>query len=74
MSIRPFTKPGEFDSETIVVMGEAFDAACKELDYRVTELVREVIAERIIIAAKSGERDPDRLLDAALAGLSREQE
>jgi hypothetical protein len=51
-------------------MTEAFDAACKLLDDTgQPELVLEVIAERIIAAARTGELDPLRLRKAALAGL-----
>jgi hypothetical protein len=39
-------------------MGEAFDDACKELhDTGQPPIVYEVIAKRIIDAAKNGERD-----------------
>jgi hypothetical protein len=42
-------------------MGEAFDAACADLhDDGQPALVREIIAKRIIEAAKTGERDPVR--------------
>jgi hypothetical protein len=34
-----------------------------------TELVREIIANRIIVSAQQGERDPDRLCRSALAAL-----
>lgn len=48
-------------------MGEAFDAACAEFaDNNLSKFVREIIARRIIDAAKNGERDPKRLCDAAL--------
>ena len=51
-------------------MGEAFDAACKGLqDGGQPDLVREIIAKRIIKAAMQGERDPVRLRDAGLAAL-----
>jgi hypothetical protein len=51
-------------------MGEAFDAACEELgDSGQPDLVREIIAKRIIEAAKKGERDPQHLRDAGLAAL-----
>ena len=47
-----------------------FDAACKELrDTGQPEIVREVIAQRIIELAKTGEFDPVRLREAALVGL-----
>ena len=67
MSIQSFVKPGEFEPEAIAVMSEAFDAACKELDDTgQPKLVLEIIAERIIAAARIGERDPVRLRAAAL--------
>jgi len=51
-----------------LVMCEAFDAACRDLhDTGQPDLVYEVIAKRIIEAAKSGERDPEKLRDWALA-------
>jgi hypothetical protein len=67
MPIRNFIQPGAFDPEEIAAMTEAFDAACKTLgDIDQPEVAREVIAGRIIAAAKLGERDPARLLEAAL--------
>ena len=48
----------------------AFDAACKELhDKGQPAIVYEVIAKRIIDAAKNGERDPVQLRNIGLAGL-----
>jgi len=68
-----FVKPGEFDDVATTAMGTAFDAACEELhDKGQSLLVREVIANRIIEAARLGERDPIRLREIALAGLARE--
>ena len=62
-----FIQPGAFDPEAIAAMNEAFDAACKELgDTGQPEAAREVIAGRIIAAARLGERDPVRLREAAL--------
>jgi hypothetical protein len=56
-------------------MGEAFDAACKGLqDGGQPDLVREIIAKRIIKAAMKGERDPVRLRDAGLAALGYDRE
>ena len=71
-SILPFIgKSGiVFDDLATRVMGEAFDAACKELhDRGQPPIVYEVIAKRIIDAAKNGERDPVRLRDAALVAV-----
>jgi hypothetical protein len=50
-------------------MSEAFEAACEVLhDAGPPEVVREIIAGRIIAAARFGERDPAHLRLAALAG------
>jgi hypothetical protein len=58
---------GAFEPEATAAMGEAFDAVCKELhDVGERELLRELIAKRIIAAASGGERDPVRLRTAAL--------
>jgi hypothetical protein len=70
MSIRSVVTPGEFDPEALAAMVEAFDAAYKALDDPgQPKIVLEVIAQRIIEAARSGERDPDRLIKAALPWL-----
>ena len=69
-SILPFVPRGVFDDAMTRIMGEAFDAACKELhDTGQPEIVHEVLAKRIIKAAQRGERDVTRLRDAALAAL-----
>ena len=48
-------------------MSEILEAAVEELqETGQPEVVREIIAGRIIAAAKFGERDPARLLEAAL--------
>jgi hypothetical protein len=49
-------------------MSEVLEAACKELGNAAgqPDVMREVIAHRIIQAARLGERDPDRLREAAL--------
>jgi len=70
MSIHSFVKPEVFDPEALAPMDEAFDAACKALDDTgQPQIVREVIAARIIAAASTGEHNPVRLLEAALPWL-----
>jgi hypothetical protein len=61
-------RPGVFfEPEVIGLMSEALEAACKLLpDAGQNEVVREIIATRIIAAASIGERDPIRLRAAAL--------
>jgi hypothetical protein len=71
-SILPFiARSGTvFDDHATEIMGAAFDAACKELhDKGQLAIVYEVIAKRIIDAAKNGERDPLQLRNIGLAGL-----
>jgi hypothetical protein len=59
-----------FDPEACIVLRSAFEKARKSLhDKGQPHLVRQVIAERIIAAAKLGERDPDRLCETALRAL-----
>ena len=59
-----------FDSEMTKNMGEAFDTACNELGGSgQPAVVKEIIAKRIINAARNGERDPHRLCDEALHAL-----
>jgi hypothetical protein len=56
-----------FDDAATLAMGEAFDQACKSLRNSGSACkVREIIAKRIIDAAKNGERDPARLHEQAL--------
>jgi hypothetical protein len=72
-SILPFIRAdaSEFDDYATHAMGAAFDTACAELqDSNLSELVREIIAGRIIEAAKRGERNPQRLCRIALAAMS----
>jgi hypothetical protein len=62
---------GTFEPEEIAAMGEAYEATCKELHGTgQPQIVREVIAIRIIAAAKRGELDPLRLREAALGMLA----
>ena len=70
-SILPFTRDkSDFDDEATRLMGEVMDAACERLrDTGQPALVREIIAKRIIEAAKKGERDPARLRAAGLDAL-----
>ncbi len=57
----------EFDDAATLAMGEAFDLACASLlSVGSSCTVREIIAKRIVDAAKNGERDPTRLHEQAL--------
>ena len=71
MQIHSLMQPGAFGPEAIVAMSEALEAACKELgDTSQPDVVREVMAGRIIGAARLGERDPVRLRAAALSAMT----
>jgi hypothetical protein len=62
---------GVFEPEATEAMGEAFEAACKRLrDAGRYEMVRKIVAQRIIAAARSGELDPVRLRTVALGWIS----
>jgi hypothetical protein len=64
MPMYPF---GAFGPEAIAEMTAVLDTAFEELqDTGEPAVVRERIANRIIAAARLGERDPARLLEAAL--------
>ena len=54
-----------FDDAATLAMGEAFDRACKTLR-NFGSAVPAIIADRIIAAARNGERDPARLYEQAL--------
>jgi hypothetical protein len=65
-----------FEPETIRVLAAAFEDAWRSLNNGRTELgphtdaTRSTLATGIILAALSGERDPQRLRDAALTHLA----
>ncbi len=60
-----------FDDAATSAMGKAFDHACKALRNSGSAItVREIIAKRIIEAAKNGEFDPIRLHSQAIMGFS----
>ena len=70
MPINPFREQGAFEPEATAAMDEAFGAACEELhDTCRREMVRKVVAQRIIAAAREGDLDPACLRAAALSGL-----
>jgi hypothetical protein len=71
----PYFRTAAFDPDMTLIMGEAFDRACRDLrDVGQPDLVKEVIASRIIDAARDGERDPARLCRLALNSLGFKRE
>jgi hypothetical protein len=70
MPFNPFTEQGAFEPEATAAMGEAFDAACKELCAAgQLQMVRKLLDQRIIAMAQKGELDPVRLTAAALTRI-----
>jgi len=59
-----------FDPDTAAMLGAVFDKTIASLhDAGQPDIVKETIARRIIALAARGERDPDRLCEAALTAL-----
>ena len=61
-----------FDDAATLAMGQAFDQACKSLQ-NFGSAVPEIIANRIIAAAKNGERDVTRLYEQVLRAFGIEE-
>jgi len=71
-SIIPFVRKSGvvFDDRVTDLLGQAFDAARRELhDKGQPDIVYEIVAVRIIEAARKGERDVSKLAAAGLAAL-----
>ena len=69
-SIDPFLPSTYFSTEMLAVMRDAFDRACKSLNETgPPDLLREVVASRIIRMARAGERDAKKLCEEALKGI-----
>jgi hypothetical protein len=69
-TIVPFIKNTVFGPDAVAIMGDAFDLACAaSAQLGEPSVVQEVIANRIIELAKTGERHPQVLCDRALEAL-----
>ena len=67
-------KPAYFDLETIALLRETLEDAWASLRPELrAATVKTTLAERILKSAAQGERDRDRLLDAALMEFSAEE-
>ena len=70
MSVARLFQDAGFGSETTHLMGVAFDRACRSLhDTGQPALIKEVLATRIIAAARRGVRDPRELCAEAIKSL-----
>ena len=67
MPIRFHLNGQRFDSETIRVMGLAYEITLISLRlFDRDDIVNNVVAQKLIEIAKAGERDPERLCEAVL--------
>jgi hypothetical protein len=65
--IRPHLNGQKFDAETIRVMGLAFEMALVALKLADRgDLANQILAQKIVELAETGERDPERLCDRVL--------
>jgi hypothetical protein len=59
------------DPASVIVVNEAYDLACQTLqNIGQLEVDREIIARGILRAAKTGERDANKLCERAIHGLT----
>lgn len=66
----PLFRQAGFDPETIDILARAFEKARRSLhDTGQPAIVQEIIAARLIAAAKTGERNADKLCELALTAL-----
>jgi len=67
MSVIPLLREQAFDPEVIQAMGMAFQKVCQQLRLSDTsDAATELVATKIILFARMGERDPERLYRAVL--------
>lgn len=66
MPIRPFLHEAFFDPETVELLGRALEGAVARFKGHLLPGTRRAMAILIISAAKTGERDLERLIAAGL--------
>jgi hypothetical protein len=60
--------PAFFDPNTVNMLGEVLEDAWSRLPAGQTGVSRSMLTERILVAAKAGERNPAKLRAHAIAG------
>ena len=59
-----------FDNQATAAMTQAYEKACQSMrDWGQPDILKELIAKRIIDLARRGECDPDQLCEQALRSL-----
>jgi hypothetical protein len=70
-NVNPTLQHFSADPAAVVAVNEAYDFACKTLqNIGQLEVDREIIARGILRAAKTGERDVNKLCERAILGLT----
>jgi len=70
-NFNPTFRNFSFDPAAVTAVNEAYDLACKTLqNIGQLEVDREIIARGILRAAKTGERDVNKLCERAILGLT----
>jgi len=73
--VLPFTQDSAFDPEVIAAMASAFDRVCRTISgHAQLDLVREIIAKRIVELARRGDSDEEHLYQGALRALGFERQ
>ena len=70
MTIVPFLSGQAFDPETLQNLSVAFDDVCSRLRLERPSPASNVVAERIMMLAQRGVRDPGTLCETVLSELS----
>lgn len=66
----PIFRDSAFDAEATRALGDAYDIACRSLHPKgQPPVIQELLARKIVEAAQSGERDPERLAAIGLGIL-----
>lgn len=69
--VNPAFQNFSFDPAAVNAVNEAYDLACQTLqNIGQLEVDREIIARGILEAAKTGERDANKLCERAIHGLT----
>ena len=70
-NVNPPSENLSLDPAEMVAVNEAYDLACRTLqNIGQLEVDREIIARRVLQAAKTGERDANMLCELAIHGLT----
>ena len=73
--VLPFAADSAFQPEVTAAMAAAFDRACRTIcGHAQIDLVREIIAKRIVELARRGDSDEEHLYEGALRALGLERQ